>query len=308
MRLSSALTVLSLIAGATAAGSAAPVPVEDPLGRAIAAVQKVALAGPRQAELVHEAVLNVPAGDAIIPSPQADAFMAALGNARNPARVAVIVPQGANPHWLIDISWVHDGYVRDADARDWQAAAMLANLRQATEKQNAARVAHGLPPVEITGWAEPPTYHSDGHQLVWALAAHSRGAAPGQPQAINYNAFALGRHGYFTLDLVTTAQNLSADKLVANNVLASLHYRLGRQYEDFDGSTDKVADYGLSALVGMVSPARLGILAVVAALVLNSWKLGLFVVLGGWAAIKRLARRLTRRASPDAAAWVAAQG
>ena len=88
MRLSSALTVLSLIAGATAAGSAAPVPVEDPLGRAIAAVQKVALAGPRQAELVHEAVLNVPAGDAIIPSPQADAFMAALGNARNPARVA----------------------------------------------------------------------------------------------------------------------------------------------------------------------------------------------------------------------------
>ena len=53
-------------------------------------------------------------------------------------------------------------------------------------------------------------------------------------------------------------------KPTAHNLLASLDFAAGKRYADFNSSTDKVAEYGLAALVAGVAAKKLGLLAVIA--------------------------------------------
>jgi len=231
--------------------------------------------GPRDIALRDQATLHLPAGEAFIPQGPANDLMEALGNSRNPDRMGLIVPHGDKGRWLVEMTWVHDGYVRDGDAKEWKSDALLDNLRKGTEAQNAERLSRGLPALDITGWVEQPSYDATTHRLIWSLAARVRGAPDDQPQNINYNTYALGREGYFSLDLISNTAAIDADKPIAHDLLAALRYAPGKRYEDFNGSTDKVAAYGLAG------------------------QLGLVLALGGWAAIKRFfAKLFGREANP----------
>jgi uncharacterized membrane-anchored protein len=46
-------------------------------------------------------------------------------------------------------------------------------------------------------------------------------------------------------------------------MLAALAYKPGKRYEDFNASTDHIAEYGLAALVGGVVATMLGLLDVI---------------------------------------------
>ena len=63
------------------------------------------------------------------------------------------------------------------------------------------------------------------------------------------NAYALGREGYFSLNLVTGLADLPQHKPAAHKLLAALEYNTGKRYADFDEKTDHVAEYGLAALI-----------------------------------------------------------
>ncbi|MGH2199070.1 DUF2167 domain-containing protein, partial [Enterococcus faecalis] len=62
---------------------------------------------------------------------------------------------------------------------------------------------------------------------------------------------------------------IATDKSAAHELLATLSYQSGKRYEDFSASTDRIAEYGLLALVGGVAAKKLGLLAVVLAFVLK---------------------------------------
>lgn len=251
--------------------------------------------GPRRIKLLDQGELALPAGQVFVPAETANRVMAALGNRRLDGRFGLILPIDPKQSWLIDIEWVKEGYVKDGDAKEWQPDAMLENLKVGTEKDNERREAEGIPAIEITGWVEQPTYDGRAHQLIWSLAAKERNAPASEPQTINYNTYALGREGYFSLDLITGSNTIAADKAAVKTVLAGLGYSPGKRYEDFNASTDKVAAYGLAGLIGVVAIKKLGLLAIIGAFILKAWKLAALVIFGGWAALRRRIARLFGR-------------
>lgn len=279
-------------APAHAQNEAAPKPpVNAELDAAWEAAHKTAVVGPAEVKLLDQAALKIPAGEVFIPATEADRIMAAMGNARNPRRQGMIVARSDAARWIVDVDWTKEGYVRDGDAKEWKADELLESLREGTETDNEGRLARGIPAMDIIGWVEPPTYDPATHRLVWSLSARDRGAPANLPQTINYNTYALGREGFFSLDLITGSDTIGADKQVARDLLASLDYVPGKRYQDFNGSTDKVAAYGLAALVGAVAVKKLGLLAVIGVFLLKVWKLALLALAGIGAAVRRFFRR-----------------
>lgn len=260
------------------------------------AAEKTATFGPARVKLLDQGSLALTPDEVFIPAAEADRIMAALGNPRDPARYGLVVSRAESASWMVDISWVKEGYIRDGDAKEWEPDALLDSLKQATDEGNAQRLERGMSALDVTGWVERPSYDAASHRLIWSLSARERDAPASVPQTINYNTYALGREGYFALDLITTADRISSEKKVARDMLASLEYAPGKRYQDFNGSTDKVAAYGLAALIGVVAIKKLGLLAIVGVFLLKVWKIGFLALAAGGAMLRRFFKK---RRPPD---------
>jgi len=287
---------LALVASGTAAlplrAQMEPPPqVKADVRAAWIAAKRTAIVGPAEIKLLDQGTIRLTPDEVFIPAAEANGIMHAYGNPSIPSRFGLIASRRDKALWLVDVKWVKEGYVRDGDAKDWQPDAMLDDLKQSTETANADRIARGIPAMDITGWVQPPAYDGKMHRLVWSLGSRDRGAPASEPQTINYNTYALGRDGYFSLDLITDDKDIGADKVVAEQLLGSLAYEPGKRYEDFNSSTDKVAAYGLAALVGVVAVKKLGLLALAGAFLLKAWKLGMIAIAGIGAAVRRIVNR-----------------
>jgi uncharacterized membrane-anchored protein len=117
--------------------------------------------------------------------------------------------------------------------------------------------------LEILGWVENPTHDATAHRLVWSLLSKHKNAPDSAVNGINYNTYALGRDGYFSLNLLTNTDSVGADKGAARALLAALAYNPGKRYEDFDASTDHIAAYGLAALAAGAAAKKAGLFAII---------------------------------------------
>jgi uncharacterized membrane-anchored protein len=213
--------------------------------------------GPVDVPLLQQAVLHLPAGYAFVPNPAASRFLATMGNPVDDSFLGLILPvQAEEAEWIVSVNFEKSGYIRDDDAKNWNVDDMLKTLKEGAEEINQTRVSRGIPELELKGWAEPPAYDAATHRLVWALAVASKGATSDQPQSVNYNTHALGREGYFSLNLVTSLDELTQRKPIAQTLLASLEFSHGKRYEDFNADTDHTAEFGLAALVGGAMVAK----------------------------------------------------
>ena len=251
----------------------------------------VAVRGPAPITLRDEAVLQMPAGEAFVPQTQTAQLLKAWGNTTDDSLAGMIVGINDNDHWSIIVRFIKEGYIKDDDTKDWNADDMLKSLREGTEASNHQRALQGFPELDIIGWVEPPAYDATTHRLVWSLSAQDRGAATGRPHTINYNTYALGRDGYFSLNLLTNSAEVEANKPVVRTLLGSLDYNPGKRYGDFVESTDKVAAYGLAALIGVVAVKKIGLLAGLGIFLIKIWKVGLLAIAGIGAAIRRFFKR-----------------
>ncbi len=233
-----------------------------------AQAMQAARSGPTDVALAGQAVLHLPAGMAFVPQPEAGKLLNAMGNpGQDPGLQGLVFPQGqaGGSDWFVTIRFEPSGYVKDDDAKVWNADELLKSYREGTEASNGERVKLGAAAVEILGWAQPPHYDAAVHRLVWAMSSRDKGAPANAPQGVNYNTYALGRDGYFSLNLVTGLDDLGQYKPQAHGLLAALDYNEGKRYADFDVKTDRVAEYGLAALVVGAAAKKLGLLAVVLA-------------------------------------------
>ena len=251
----------------------------------------VATAGPAEIKLLDEATLKIEDGESFVPSAEAAQIMRAYGNTTDSALTGLVVGTTKDDSWMVVIDHVEDGYVRDGDAKEWEPDAMLDSLKEGTEAANKDRAERGYPELEILGWVQQPKYDAATHRLVWSLRARDKGDDPSEPNNINYNTYALGRDGYFSLNLLTSAADIDHDRPAVQDLLNNLNYLPSKRYEDFNDSTDKVAEYGLAALIGAVAIKKLGLLAVIGVFLLKAWKLTAIAVLGIGAAIRRFFRR-----------------
>ena len=220
----------------------------------------------------------------------------AMGNPGQHADVRGLIFPAEASGWFAIVSWDAAGYVKDDDAKEWNAEELLQSYRDGTEAANAERQKAGATPIEVVGWAEKPAYDAGTHRLVWAMSLRDQGAAADAEQSVNYNTYALGREGYLSLNLVTDLKDLPAHRAAAQQLLGAIRYNEGKRYADFDSSTDKVAEYGLAALVLGVGAKKLGLFAVAAAFLLKFAKVFL---IGGIALLGVLGKFLKRGDKPS---------
>jgi uncharacterized membrane-anchored protein len=258
---------------------------------------KAAKAGPIEIPLAGQGVLKLPAGHVFVPQPHATRVLQAMGNPGEDSSVqGLIFPSSETVDWVMVLRFEPSGYIKDDDAREWDAAKLLQSLRDGTAEANKEREEMGVPGIEVTGWAEPLVYDATTHRLVWALASHQIGAPAEAPQGVNYNTYVLGREGYFSLNLITDLTLLSAHKASAQQMLSALDFDAGKRYADFNSSTDKVAEYGLAALVVGLAAKKLGFLAMIFVFLA---KFGKVLLLGGAGATAVFMRFFGRKTPPQ---------
>lgn len=245
------------------------------------AAQKTQVLGPADVPLGQQAVLKLPTGFVFVPAPAAAQLLRSMGNPAGDNLMGLVVP-ASEDHWMAVIRFVAEGYVKDDDAKEWNADDLLKGLKEGTEAGNAERAKRGIPEFEVVGWAEKPRYDAGAHKLVWAASARNKGTTDAKDLGVNYNTYSLGRDGYISLNLVTDLAQLDHHRPAAHALLAGLQYNDGRKYSDFNQSTDKVAAYGLAALVGGAAAKKLGLFAVLLAFFAKFAKV--IVVAGGAAA------------------------
>jgi uncharacterized membrane-anchored protein len=269
------------------------------LNAAWLAGEKAGTRGPAEIALIDQAVLKLPTDYFFIPKSEGTRVMRALGNTVSEQNfVGLIVGTKQADQWIVVAQYIKEGYIKDDDAKDWNADELLQGLKDGTAQANKDRAARGFDELEVLGWVERPAYDSATHRLVWSLLAKRKGAPDSAEKGVNYNTYALGRDGYFSLNLLTSSSRVSADKSVARELLAALTYNTGKGYEDFNASTDHIAEYGIAALIGGVVAKKLGLLALIGVFALKFAKvIGIAVVAFG-AGILNFFRRKAKNASP----------
>jgi uncharacterized membrane-anchored protein len=269
---STLLTLLLCVSGASRADDSPNTPgAANAAQAALAAARDAARAaiqrGPVTVKLRDQAQLDLPEGFGFIPRKEAAALMSAMGNDAGDDLLGLIIPLG-EARWFVVANYDPAGYIKDDDARHWDADKLLQNLKDGTEAGNAAREKVGVPPLKVTRWIEPPAYTADSHRLIWSAEAQRQDGAAEDP-TVNYNTYVLGREGFISMNLITSASGVDADKATARALLAAVNFNDGKRYGDFNSSTDKVAAYGLAALVAGVAAKKIGLLALLAATVVK---------------------------------------
>lgn len=250
--------------------------------------------GPAKGDLKDLAEIKVPANYMFTGEEGTQKLLRAFGNPTNGRELGLIAP--TNLAWFVVFEFADTGYIKDDDKDKLDADAMLKSIKKGTEAGNEERKKMGGAPLTITGWQQPPKYNAETHNLEWAIKAESEG-----DQIVNYNTRLLGRKGVMEVALVVAPDKLTATMSDYQALLKGYTYKEGNRYAEFrDG--DKVAQYGLAALVvggAAVGAAKLGLFAALAAFLKKGWKL---VVIGAVAlagVLKKLFTFGSRRASND---------
>lgn len=283
------LSLLAVFGLVSLAHAQEEVPPEDPGAAVWQAAADAMLHGPQTIELRNQAVLALPEGYGFVPAKEGAAVMELLGNSTDGRFIGLIFPttEGA---WFMTVDYEPAGYIEDDDAKEWDADELLDSLKEGTKVGNKQRERMGITPIEVTRWVEQPAYDATEHRLVWSAEAKEIGVEDQDP-TINYNTYVLGREGYISLNLITSASVIEAQKPAAHELLAAVSFNEGKRYSDFDPATDKVAAYGLAALIGGVAAKKLGLFAMIGVFLA---KFGKLILVGGVALLAGLGKLFKR--------------
>jgi uncharacterized membrane-anchored protein len=160
------------------------------------------------------------------------------------AEMATIAPAAEGEAWFVVFEWDDSGYVADDEKDELDADAILASIREGTEAGTEARRERGWPTMTIVGWHEAPSYDDESHNLSWAVIGESEGM-----QTINRITKLLGRSGVMTATLVASPDELDAAVAQVDGLLGAYRFRPGSTYAEYVPGKDKLAQYGLTALV-----------------------------------------------------------
>lgn len=211
------------------------------------------------------------------------------GNPEDDSVLGLVVPAKVplqdSSAWAVVVTYSDDGYVSDKDAAGIDYADLLKQMQQDTRERNAERSKAGYPTADLLGWAATPHYDAASKKLYWAKEL----AFQGEPaHTLNYDIRVLGRHGFLSLMAVSGMNELPQVETGMQALLPMADFDSGARYADHNPSTDKVAAYGVAALIGGGLAAKAGLFAKLGLILAKFWKLGLIAVAAGGAAVRKL--------------------
>ena len=225
------------------------------------------------------ATLKLPASFRYLPPADAERVLVdAWGNPPGYESLGMILPADRSPldenGWGVIITYDEDGHVKDDDALSIKYDEILADMKKQSEENNEERKNDGYPAMTLIGWAEPPHYDSSTHKFYWAKELAVEGA---DANTLNYNIRVLGRKGVLVLNAIAGMNQVSEIREQMPTVVAATEFTNGNRYADFDSNTDKVAEYGLAALLAGGVAAKMGLFGKLFAMLLVFKK---FIIVG----------------------------
>ncbi len=205
-----------------------------------------------------KAMLHLPPTFGYLDPAETDKVLQAWGNPPSPNTWGMLVPDSApifaDGTWAVVLSYADDGHVDDADAAEIDYAQVLKDMQSDAAAENAERAKAGFSTVNVVGWAEAPHYDAVAHKIYWAKELDFGDG----DHTLNYAIRALGRDGVLEFNAVASMSQLAEVKAPMEEVLGFSEFTAGSRYEDFNGATDRVAEYGLAALVAGGVAAKSG--------------------------------------------------
>jgi uncharacterized membrane-anchored protein len=220
-----------------------------------------------------------------------------------PPPLGMIFPPGLGPldrdGWGVLVEYEEGGHVNDDDAAKINYDELLTQMQTAVRDSNARRQELGYPAVELIGWAAPPHYDAATHKLYWAKELREVGSAG---SGLNYNIRVLGRKGVLVLNAVAGMDELDEVAARMPQVMAMVDFQPGSTYADFDPRVDKVAKYGIAALVAGTAvgvAAKAGLLKFLFPALLALKKFVVIIVVAIAAAAKKIMAAIKGRSSVE---------
>ncbi|MBK5436219.1 DUF2167 domain-containing protein [Pseudomonas sp. TH32] len=214
------------------------------------------------------------------------------GNPPGFKTLGMIVPKAVSPlserGWGVIVSYKADGHISDEDAAKIDYTELLKQMQEEDVEDNKARQKQGYAGLHLLGWAEPPHYDDTTHKMYWARELKADDA---KQTTLNYSIRVLGREGVLELNAVAGMSDLATIKQELPKVLAFTNFTDGNLYTDFNPKTDKLATYGLAALVAGGIAAKAGLFAKIGIFLLAAKKFLVVGVVALFAVIRKLFNR-----------------
>jgi uncharacterized membrane-anchored protein len=205
-------------------------------------------------------------------------LLMAWGNESDTSTQGAIIPADVDPMtaegWAVILTYVNDGHVDDSDASEIDYEELMADMKEGTEEHNKARREAGFEAVHLIGWAEAPSYDAATKKLYWAKELEFGGSPT---HTLNYDVRVLGREGVLSMNAVASMDQLAQIKTDMRPLIDVAEFSLGFRYAEFNEDTDRMAEYGLGALIAGGVAAKLGLFAKIGAFFMLFKK---FIILG----------------------------
>jgi uncharacterized membrane-anchored protein len=247
------------------------------------------------------ATLRVPDGFRFLNKSDAQTVLVKLwGNPPSSDPLGMLMPVEVSPlsaeSWAVVLTYEPDGYVSDKDAEKINYTELLAQMQKDMISANEERRKGGYEPIHLVGWAKAPRYDSQTHKLYWAKELKF-GSQP--ENTLNYNIRMLGRGGVLVLNGVAAMSQLPDIEQATPKILGAIDFNPGHRYADFNPKSDKIASYGLAALVAggaAATAVKLGLFKGLWLAILAAKK---FIIIGVVAILASF-RKLFKRREPTA--------
>ncbi len=258
------------------------------------------IVGPKTVPIGKVAEINLPEGFGFIPPDQIKTYSQLTQNLYNPDKLGVII---SPEDWEIHFTFSDDGFVKDEEKAKLaeQSPKLLETITQNVADSNTARRAQNYPELRIQGWAQPPHYDEKNNNLKWAINLASS-SDNYKSIGINESIRLLGRTGVMNVTVLANSETFKSSSQKAGELLASnFNFVSGQKYAEFKPG-DKIAQYGLAALVlggaGAVA-LKTGLFASLIAGLGKAWKVVVAGLVAVGVGIQKLFKRLAGKKDDD---------
>jgi uncharacterized membrane-anchored protein len=200
------------------------------------------------------------------------------GNPPDDSTQGAILPADVDPltdgAWAVFLTYIDDGHIDDSDAAKIDYDDMFKEMKESAEDNNPAREKAGYGRLHLIKWAEPPRYDVATKKLYWAKEIDFEGS---ETHTLNYDVRVLGREGVLSMEAVANIDQLEMIRGEMRPLLDAAEFNPGHRYAEFNKSTDRMAEYGLGALIATGVAAKLGFFGKLVALLLAAKK---FIIVG----------------------------
>ncbi len=238
--------------------------------------------GPVLAKIGDLAELKLPAGYKFVDKDNCAGFMEATGNFPSGAELGIVLSKSGKDSYFAIYEFEEVGYIKDASKEKIDADEILTGLKEGTEAANKERKERGWSEMHVLGWESPPAYNAETQRLEWAIKAQG-----GEGEIVNYFTRVLGRKGVMKVTVVCDTPALPAVRKEFQARMQDFAYTDGNKYAEFKEG-DKVAKYGLAALILGGVAAKTGLLAKLGKLIAAMGKFIIVILIAAGAAIKKL--------------------